>query len=75
MGVVSGGTGGSGTDGKVAARPITFKAVCRSMVVGLTSFGSAGPLCSADPSLIPQQKPSALLSLAMVTREKKPKSR
>ncbi|KAM7535295.1 hypothetical protein Aperf_G00000101991 [Anoplocephala perfoliata] len=74
-GGVGGGVGGmgavgGGTDGKVAARPITFKAACRSMVVGLTS---SGPLCSADPNFLSQQKPSTLLSLAMVTREKKPK--
>lgn len=62
------------TDGKAAARPITFKAVCRSMVVGLSSPCSQGPL-STNPSLLPQQKPSTLLNLAMVTKEKKPKSK
>lgn len=63
----SGGGGGS-VDGKVVARPVTFKAVCRSMLVGLTS----SPLCAPIPLL---QKPSTLLSLAMITREKKPKSK
>ncbi|VDL24395.1 unnamed protein product [Hymenolepis diminuta] len=72
-----GGVGGGGmsslsTDGKAAARPITFKAVCRSMVVGLSSPCSQGPL-STNPSLLLQQKPSTLLNLAMVTKEKKPK--
>ncbi|KAL5108591.1 Phosphofurin acidic cluster sorting protein 1 [Taenia crassiceps] len=66
-GVGGGGGGGSSSvDGKVVARPVTFKAVCRSMLVGLTS----SPLCAPIPLL---QKPSTLLSLAMLTREKKPK--
>ncbi|KAL5967381.1 Phosphofurin acidic cluster sorting protein 1 [Taenia solium] len=60
------GIGGGSVDGKVVARPVTFKAVCRSMLVGLTS----SPLCASIPLL---QKPSTLLSLAMITREKKPK--
>uniref|UniRef100_A0A0R3WJM5 SH3 domain-containing protein n=1 Tax=Hydatigena taeniaeformis TaxID=6205 RepID=A0A0R3WJM5_HYDTA len=70
--VNSGGCSGSGSgsggniDGKAVPRPVTFKAVCRSMLVGLTS----NPLCAPVPVL---QKPSALLSLGMITREKKPK--
>nr|CDS32059.1 phosphofurin acidic cluster sorting protein [Hymenolepis microstoma] len=71
-----GGVGGGGmsslnTDGKATARPITFKAVCRSMVVGLSNPCSQGPL-STNSSLL-QQKPSTFLNLAVVTREKKPK--
>ncbi|EUB61054.1 Phosphofurin acidic cluster sorting protein [Echinococcus granulosus] len=57
---------GGSVDGRVVARPVTFKAVCRSMLVGLTS----SPLCAPIP--LPQ-KPSTLLNLAMITREKKPK--
>ncbi|VDO07248.1 unnamed protein product [Rodentolepis nana] len=71
-----GGVGGGGmsslsTDGKATARPITFKAVCRSMVVGLSNPCSQSPL-STNYSLL-QQKPSTFLNLAVVTREKKPK--
>ncbi|VDD80675.1 unnamed protein product [Mesocestoides corti] len=61
-----GGAGGAdGGSGRVAARPITCKATCKSMVVAQAS----SPL-TATP-----QQPNAcsFLSLALVTREKKPK--
>ena len=65
---LTGGNGGGSVDGRSVHRPVTFKAVCRSMLVGLASSPLSAPLHQL-------QKPSTLLSLAMVTREKKPKSK